>query len=191
MKKALILHGCCDAEEYLEMDFPSPSNAHWLPWLQQKFLRAGVLCQTPEMPKPYEPQYADWVKCFAQFVVNDQTTIVGHSAGCGFILKWLHENPGVHLEKLVLVAPWFDPSRRRGSFVAFALSPELQGRVGQIHVFYSTDEEVEGVRETKDQILQTYPKARLHQFTDKGHFCIGEIGTEKFEELWTVCRPSL
>lgn len=74
MKSAIIVHGTCDAHEYLEMDFPSPSNAHWLPWLQQKFLRAGVLCQCPEMPTPYAPEYAAWRAVFDR--------IAGGAFGC-------------------------------------------------------------------------------------------------------------
>ncbi len=66
---AIILHGICDEHEYFEMDFPSPSNAHWLPWLQQKFLRSNVLCQKLEMPTPYNPIYKEWKKSFEK--IND------------------------------------------------------------------------------------------------------------------------
>lgn len=188
MKTAIILHGICDANEYYEMDFPSPSNAHWLAWLQQKFLRDGVLCQNPEMPHPYAAVYADWAKVFERMHVDADTTIVGHSAGCGFILKWLSEHPEIKLNKLVLVAPWIDPSRRRGDFLVCTLTEHIAQQAHEMHVFYSTDETVEGVEKTKDMILALNPAAKLHLFTDKEHFCLDEMGTDKFPELWDVCK---
>jgi hypothetical protein len=51
---------------------------------------------------------------------------------------------------------------------------------------YSENEDVAGVAETKDLILQTYPKAQLHIFQDKGHFCLGDMGAEQFPELWDI-----
>jgi predicted alpha/beta hydrolase family esterase len=105
---AIIIHGVCDKNEYFELTFPSPSNAHWLPWLQQKFLRAGILCQKLEMPTPYTPLYEEWRLTFEQLHVSDQTIIVAHSAGCGFILKWLGANPDIFINRLILVAPWLD-----------------------------------------------------------------------------------
>ncbi len=59
MKTPVLLHGTCDEEEYFKRDVPSPSNAHWLPWLQQKFLRSGVLYQALEIPCPYAPVYEE------------------------------------------------------------------------------------------------------------------------------------
>lgn len=188
MKTAILLHGVCDAHEYYEMDFPSPSNAHWFPWLQQKFLRSGVLCQALEMPTPPQPVYEEWVAVFRQITIGPETIIVGHSAGCGFILKYLTQNPGLRVHRLILVAPWIDPYKKRCEFLQGQIDLQLENRVDRIDVLYSTDEPVHGVAETKDLILQTYPKAKLHLFEDKGHFCLEEMGTTEFEELWQICE---
>lgn len=189
MKKAIILHGTVDDEEYFEMDFPSPSNAHWLPWLQQKFLRDGVLCQKLEMPTPYAPKYAEWKKTFEQLDMDDVSVIVGHSAGCGFILKWLSENENdISLKKLVLVAPWMDVNRENGDFLKFDLSKEIENHIGEIHVFYSDDDDCVGVVEAKDEIIGVFEHAQLHQFHDKGHFDFEAMGTVEFPELWNVCK---
>lgn len=185
MKTAYILHGVCDEHEYFEMDFPSPSNAHWLPWLQQKFLRSGILCQCLEMPIPPHAKYALWEKTFRQAQLSSDSIVVGHSAGCGFMLKWLSQNPDIHLNKLVLVAPWLDPFEKLDSFLQGDLDPNLASRIGKIHVLFSDDEPVEGVKETKDKILQLYPDTQLHTFTDKGHFCLDNTGAE-FQELWRI-----
>lgn len=187
-KTAYILHGICDEEEYFRMDFPSPSNAHWLPWLQQQFLRAGVLCQCFEMPTPYNPHYAAWKNVWQNAQLNSQSIVVGHSAGCGFILKWLSENPSVHLAKLILVAPWLDPNLTKQDFLQFQLTSGIQNQVGEIHVFYAENEDVKGVSESKEEILDKIPKAKLHQFPAHGHFCFSDMGTGVFPELWNVVK---
>ncbi|MDD2324887.1 MAG: alpha/beta hydrolase [Alphaproteobacteria bacterium] len=190
MKTALILHGICDEHEYYEMDFPSPSNAHWIPWLQQKFLRDGRLCQALEMPTPPTPNYQEWCNVFNQVKIQQDTIIVAHSAGCGFILKWMTAHPEVSFSLLVLVAPWLDPLKTRGSFLDFALDSSLTQRVEKIHVLYSPDDPTEGVKESKDEIIQTLPKAKLHLFQNKGHFCLSTLGSPAFEELWAICNTS-
>lgn len=190
MKTAILLHGVCDEHEYYEMDFPSLSNAHWFPWLQQKFLRSGVLCQALEMPTPPKPVYDEWVAVFSQMNIDPETTIVGHSAGCGFILKYLSQNPEIHIHRLILVAPWIDPFKKRGDFLHGQIDQQLGQRVNRIDVLYSTDEKVIGVAETKDLIIQTYPKTKLHLFHDKDHFCFSDLGGPEFPELWDICQSA-
>lgn len=188
MPTALVLHGVCDRDEYFGREFPSPSNAHWLPWLQQKFLRAGVLCQTPEMPAPYAPIFRDWADTFERFRIAADTVVVAHSAGCGFILKWLNLHPEISIKKLVLVAPWLDLARTHGDFLDGALNPALQSRIGEIHVLYSKNETTAGVEKAKNLILETLPQSQLHLFDDKGHFCLSDLGSQAFEPLWNLCR---
>lgn len=110
MKTALILHGVCPEEEFFFSKRPSPSNAWWLPWLQQQFLRAGWQCQTPELPHPYRPSYAEWKETLEWFKPQKLSLLVGHGAGAGFAVKYMQERR-LRLEKLLLVAPWLDPER--------------------------------------------------------------------------------
>ena len=83
MKTAIIIHGRPSKEEYFEKMQDSPSNAHWLPWIQHELLLAGVLAQAIEMPKPYEPTYDGWKSVFERFDVNEETMLIGHSCGGG------------------------------------------------------------------------------------------------------------
>ncbi|MCL2621670.1 MAG: alpha/beta hydrolase [Firmicutes bacterium] len=186
MKTAIILHGICDKEEYLNMDFPAPSNAHWLPWLQQKFLRDGVLCQCLEMPKPYQPKYEEWRNLFEKFVCKNLYAVVGHSAGCGFILKWLHENPKTQLDKLILVAPYIDPNREQGDFLKFDFKDDALKNVREIHLFISDDDD-KSILESTKQILNVYPQIIVHKYRGVGHFCFSDVGAS-FEDFWKVCN---
>ena len=185
MKKAYILHGCCDEEEFFSDVYPSPSNSHWLPWLQKQLLMQGYLCQTPEMPKPYAADYAAWKTLWETMPLDDETVLVAHSCGCGFLLRWLSENQQ-QAQKLVMVAPWLDPQRTCGDFLRCTLAKDLAERVKEIHVFYSADEPVTGVEETVQLVQNTYPTATLHQCDKMGHFCFEEMETVEFPELLKV-----
>nr|ALS92382.1 alpha/beta hydrolase family [uncultured bacterium] len=181
MPNALIIHGICDKNEFFG-DFPSGSNSHWLPWLQKELIKKGVETQTPEMPTPYDPRYDDWKRVFGQFHVGPETMLVGHSAGAGFLLRWLGENQ-TSFQKLILVAPWLDPSRGKKGFLDFAIDPLIQGGVGEIHIFASADDPVEGVRESVEKIMETLPKAKIHTLWRMRHFTFEEMGTSRFPSL--------
>jgi predicted alpha/beta hydrolase family esterase len=89
MKKAIIIHGMPSKEEYYDVNRPASSNCHWLPWIQKKLLLKNVLAQTPEMPEPYNPVYENWRKVFEQLSPDEETILIGHSCGGGFIVRWL------------------------------------------------------------------------------------------------------
>ena len=186
MKTALILHGKPGEKEYFEMDFPSPSNAHWLPWLQQKFLRSGVLCQCPEMPRPYDPKYEGWRDVFERFIDNNLSVVVGHSAGAGFALKWLHENPGTKLAKLVMIAPYLDTNREHGDFLRFDFDRGVLVNVKKVHLFVSDDDDEE-ILESVRRILDKAPNVNVHNYSGLGHFCLKNTGVS-FDDFWKVCE---
>jgi predicted alpha/beta hydrolase family esterase len=112
MKSAIIIHGLPSEKEYFNAQKPSPSNAHWLPWLQHQLNIHGMLAQTPEMPAPYSPDYHHWKEVFEYFPLTEQTDVVGYSLGGGFLLRWLSENPSAKLGKVALVASWLDTEQR-------------------------------------------------------------------------------
>ena len=172
MKTALILHGVCPEEEFFFSKRPSPSNAWWLPWLQQQFLRAGWQCQTPELPHPYRPSYAEWKETFEWFKPQKLSLLVGHGAGAGFAVKYMQERR-LRLEKLLLVAPWLDPEREFDDFLQTALHPAALNK--------------EAERQTKDRLLAAYPQIVFHDYLNFGHFTAGKTG-RSFQELWNLCR---
>ena len=189
MNNVYILHGCCDKAEFEDFTIPSGSNFHWIPWLQKQLLVRGFNCQTPEMPTPYKPSYAKWASIFSSYPLDQNTILVGHSCGCGFFLRFLSETTHT-LKKLILVAPWTDPDHKMGDFLNFEFAPDLEERIGDIHLFYSQDERVSGVKNTVDYIRQHYPNTHYHHFNDHGHFCLDEMKTDAFPELLEVIYES-
>jgi len=138
------------------------------------------------MPNPQygKTKYEEWKKLFDRFYSPNLETVVGHSAGAGFILKWLHENPNAKLNKLVLVAPFIDPLRRRGDFLIFDLKKNALKNVKEVHLFIS-DDDGESIIKSTEQILDCYSDIIVHKYSGLGHFCIENTGTS-FEDFWKV-----
>lgn len=183
MSNAILIHGSCDKEEFFSKQYPSLSNSHWFPWLQKQLLINGIETQTPEMPEPYKPNYEKWKREFERYDINQNTILVGHSCGGGFLVRWLSENE-IQVKILVLVAPWIDPSERRSkTFFDFQINPRLQSRVKNIDILISEDDDTEGVQKSFSIISKALKSANIHKFKDKGHFCLEEMETEKFPFL--------
>ena len=181
MKTAIIIHGYPDKEEYFDLKVSSPSNSHWFPWIQKQCLLKGILAQTPEMPEPYKPDYEKWKWMFEQFKIDEETILVGHSCGAGFLVRWLSEN-NIKVGKVVLVAPWLDPKKEIGSFFKFDIDSNLASKTASLIIMYSTDDNstvIESVNILKSKIKGVI----FQEFTGKRHFTLGSMKTEKFPEL--------
>ena len=188
MKNAIILHGKPDAgdQEYYNPDFPSASNSHWLPWLQKQLMVHDIAAQTPEMPNSWSPDYEVWRKEFERYDITPQTILVGHSCGGGFIVRWLSEHPDVRVDKIALVAPWLDPEHNGDNhFFDFTMDPNLASRTAGLTIFAS-DNDMEDVKQSVKTIMDTIKNVKLHEFHNYGHFCYGDMKTDKFPELLQV-----
>lgn len=121
MKEVIILHGKLKKERYENSELPTPHEANWLPWIQSKLGEKGIAAAIPPPPKPYYPVYEDWKKKFESLEVHNETTLIGHSAGADFILRWLSENKDVTPESALPVAPWNDTEDKYGNFSRYEL----------------------------------------------------------------------
>lgn len=175
-------------EEYFDATTPSPSNSHWLPWIQKQLITHGVLAQTIELPEPYEPVYEKWGHIFNQLLIDEETILIGHSCGAGFLVRWLSENK-VKTGKVALVAPFLDPDHDevQSNFFHFQIDSNIIERVKRMAVFFSTDDEKE-ILASVNQIRMAIPAIEMNEFVDKGHFTFGDMKSEEFPELldWLV-----
>ena len=173
---------------YFDPTTASPSNYHWIPWLQKQLLLKGVLAQAPEMPRPYAPDFAAWRETFERLRVDDVTTLIGWSGGAGFLVRWLSECPDVRVRKTVLVAPWINPEREvnpdregTGAFFDFTISAKLKSD-GHDIVIYSSDNDEDSIKESVRRILGAVPTAR-HRLFHLGHFGHWDMPSAEFPEL--------
>lgn len=183
MKTAIIIHGLPSEEEYFNLEKPLGSNANWLPWLQKQLCARGILAQTPEMPTPYKPDYKAWSELFERFEINENTILVGHSMGGGFLLRWLSEHTEVKVDKVALVAPWLDTEDRlKSTFFGFALDQNLANHCESMTIFNS-DNDMERINLTIDLCKRSLKNVNFIELKGRGHFLEKHMGTAKFPEL--------
>lgn len=97
MKNALILHGA-----------GNNSQGNWFPWLKIELEKIGYEVWAPDLPNSDEPVLIGWLdKIFSnkQWSFNNESVIVGHSAGATLILRILEKLPeNKQINKAILVA---------------------------------------------------------------------------------------
>lgn len=184
MKTAVIIHGTPSKASFLDYNIPAQSNCHWIPWVQKQLLCSGYHTWAPEMPLSYAPDYALWQKEFERYSIDEQSLLVGHSCGGGFLLRWLSENP-VIVKRLVLVAPWLDPFREKcPEFFEFELDRKISDRC-EVHLFASDNDDGD-INQSVDRIRATFPSIKYRIFPGYGHFCLSDMGSDRFPELAAV-----
>jgi predicted alpha/beta hydrolase family esterase len=183
MKTAIILHGKPSKKGYYNPDREAQSNSHWLPWVQHELLLVDCLAQAPELPEPYNPNYDNWKKVIERFDINEDTILIGHSRGAAFPVRYLSENK-IKTNKVALIAPSIDIKDKQveNGFFDFEIDSEIPSRTKGVKVFYSTDDRG-SVEETAELLRGKLKGAEFMEFSDKGHFTLGDMGTVEFSEL--------
>lgn len=157
-------------EEYVAQG-NSAATQHWFPWLKEQLDSTGVRAELPEMPEPFEPDYKKWKEVFERFPVSEDTLLVGHSCGAGFLLRWLSEHKDAKAGKLALVAPWVDIDGRSAPkmFTGYSADLALPARLGGMAMFASDDDDEEEL-ETFKLLKSQFPDMTLFEFSGRGHF---------------------
>lgn len=186
MKRAIIVHGMPTDKSYHDLTRDNESNGHWLPWLQQQLCARDILTQTPEMPLPYAPDYKVWKDEFERQVIDENTTLIGHSCGGGFLIRWLSEERR-KVDRLVLVAPWLDREKEYAPLFEFEFNREFVGKAKNgVDYLYSTNDDIE-MQTTLEYIQKSGADIRYHAFENYGHFCLRDMKTREFPELLAIC----
>lgn len=190
MRNATLVPGRPDKKEYYDPKYPTNSNNHWFPWLSKQLQINDVFAVAIEAPRPWQPRYDLWKKEFEKFDITPETTLVGHSCGGGFLVRWLSENKDRKVGKVVLVAPWLNPENNPVSdtadFFDFVLDPNLVRRSAGVTLFNS-DNDKPKVHKSVHIILDKVQNIDYKEFHDYGHFCLGDMKTVEFPELIKEC----
>jgi len=182
MRNCIIVHGSNSSEESSRKGQPE-NLRHWKPWLKRKLEEEGIETSNELYPEDWSPDYNKWKEVFEKNNINENTTLIGHSAGTAFILRWLSEN-NVKVDRVILVAPSIVKTEKYKSLSKlkdFEYDSRLKEKFNQIVVFYS-DNDDEHIIESAKQIHERLGGDLIH-IKDKGHFCYGDMGTEEFPEL--------
>jgi len=178
----IIVHGSNDNKE--ESKEGEPENKRdWKLWLKERLEDKGIVVSNELYPRDWNPDYEEWKKVFEKNDINVNSVLVGHSAGCAFILRWLAENKK-KVRKVILVAPsvlHINKEEMLGELKDFEFDDSLKNYFDDLVVFYADDDEKdigESTRFVNDKL-----GGEMIEIDGMGHFTKGEMGTEEFPEL--------
>lgn len=97
MKNALILHGTA-----------CTPNSFWHPSIKRFLEARGYEVKVPQLPQADRPDLKNWLPAALDFNFNEETILIGHSAGGPLVLSVL-ENIAVTIHKAILVAGFARP----------------------------------------------------------------------------------
>lgn len=185
MRNALLIHGWNTKDEYFDKSRPTASNDHWFPWTTKQLVLKGINTVAIEMPNGYYPEYDVWKRELERYDIDENTTLVGHSCGGGFLVRWLSETK-LKVGKVILVGPWLglDISDEPfdDSFFDFKIDSDLVERTHGLVVFISEDD-IKSVLDSVEMIKASVRDVQLKEFKNKGHFTLGSLGGPEFPEL--------
>ena len=186
MNNAILVPGRPDIDEHYDPKSPANSENHWFSWLKRQLILKDIHAVSIEPPFPFRPRYEEWKKEFERFECTPETILVGHSCGGGFLVRYLSEHNDLEVGKVVLVAPWINPNNNPVSdtadFFDFEIDPDFPSRTKGMAVFISSDDDPSVVK-TVDMLKEKVHGLELHEYTDKGHFCLEDLHTVEFTEL--------
>jgi len=186
MKNVIIIHGKPSKESYYDQDGYTSSNFGWIPWLQNQLLTRDIMPNVPEMPHAYLPEYESWKREFERFDMTPETTLVGHSMGGGFLMRWLSENTEASPARVILVAPSLDPLRSNETgFCEFEFDSAITDRTKL--VVMTSDNDSDKAVMSRDMITNALPATDVRMFTGYGHFTPEHsLGKETLEVLLEI-----
>jgi predicted alpha/beta hydrolase family esterase len=184
MSNAIIVHGKPSEEKFKSPDNLDPSDSHWIPWVKHQLNIRGIFTVAPDMPHPYMPDYDIWSKELERYDITQDTTLIGLSAGGGFLVDWLGKHPESTIHRLILVAPWTNPKGKYENFCRQPVDPSIAGRcLGGLSIFYSSEDD-EQAQESFMQLHEAFPEARTINIPRYGHFMLGNtMETPEFPEI--------
>jgi pimeloyl-ACP methyl ester carboxylesterase len=174
----VLCHGVMGPEEDWNIRAYNQTKK-WKDWLQfYTEFEHDVITQKPYFPHAHVllMKYDEWEKIMDHQDINSDTVLVGHSAGGGFVLKYLALHPELRVRQVVLVAPWIDVEGFQpfGFYCGFDLDDSIVARAGQGIDVMISDDDFSYITDSVDKIVENMPSARIHRFTGRGHF----TGTE-------------
>ena len=175
-RNCVIIHGCPATQSDTAFD------KHWIPWVKKELNARGIPTIAPHMSEPWNPNYEAYKKEFQKEDINEQTTLIGHSCGASFLVRWLGESKR-KIDTLILVAPWkiAGENDMEKAFYEYPIDGTIPSRVGRIVFFTADNEEREGKESL--EIFHSALGGIIVNLSGRGHYVMDDMGTEKFPEL--------
>jgi len=174
MMNMIFCHGVMDPEyDWKEREYNDKKGwKYWLQFVVEK--EHDVMMQMPEFPHAHVllMKYDEWEKIMDFQDINPDTTLIGHSAGGGFVLKYMARHPELKVRQIVLVAPWMDAENFQP--FGFYKDADLSDRIVNQAQFgcdlMISDDDDSYILSSFDKITKQMPGIHVHKFSGHGHF---------------------
>ncbi len=169
----VLVHGSNEKDrEKLEKGFPEQNKRNWIPWVKKELEKKGVVVNNPLMPENWNPDYKKWKMEIEKINIDENSVLVGTSAGGAFLVHWL-QGSKVKIKKLILLAPAYrnklNEKWQENNLYDFEVSEKLKDKASEIILIeYSNDSD--SIKESckiYSKILGLKPLV----LKNRGHFC--------------------
>ena len=182
ISNVIIVHGSNSTEKHSKEDLPE-NERHWKPWIKKELENRGIFVSNELYPEDWMPDYNKWKKVFEKNKIDENSVLIGHSAGTAFLLKWLSENK-TKVRKLILVAPSVIKDGKyldKSTLKDFNFDSSLKKFFDELVIFYADDDDEDIIGSAK--AVNKKLGGKLINLSKRGHFTMGDMGTEEFPEL--------
>lgn len=178
----VIIHGSPRSPDHW---VPIGSKKRWITWIKNELENRGIEAFTPNMPVPWQPIYKDWKEELEKLPINENSILIGHSAGGAFLPRWLGETKQ-KVKKLIIVAPGknigtYPNAEHNRELYDFEIDPTIKERVGEIVIFTSPEEPPH--RQKNIALYRELFDAKVVSLPGRGHFVFDDMKTAEFPEL--------
>jgi pimeloyl-ACP methyl ester carboxylesterase len=129
------------------------------------------------------------VKYVEKYQIGPDTTLIGHSTGAGFWVRYLSEHNDLKVGKVILVAPWlgYDYGAPPTDFFKdYKIDRNIAKRTKGLIVFCS-DNDFEAIQKSVAKLKATLKDTDYREFHNYGHFTLAQMRSKKFPELLEEC----
>lgn len=160
-----------------EMDWETREyyNGNWEKWLQFTVEKDhDVIMQMPKFPHAHAllMKYDEWEKIMDFQDINQDTVLIGHSAGGGFVLKYMAMHPELKIKQAILVAPWIDSNHEQpnGFYNGLDLSDNIINQTTNGIDMMASNDDMPDILSSINKIKQNMPNIRVYEYENRGHF---------------------
>ena len=137
------------------------------------------------MPKSWNPEYAEWKEEFEKLPLNEETILIGHSAGGAFLVRWLDETKS-KVKSLILVSPGKAGKESTKSLLDLYGSKKyknIKDYVKEPIIIFTADNDFDYHIENAYEYKKELPAVVILLGKGFGHFTEKGMGKKEFPEL--------
>ncbi|MEK7648379.1 MAG: alpha/beta hydrolase [Patescibacteria group bacterium] len=177
--KVILMYGKfsekIDGTPIIDIPLCNPSNeGNWMGWTKKELEKKNYEAYTPQVTKVWEAPYNEWKKVIDEIGVDENTTLVGLSAGGAAVTRYIIEEKK-QIKKLILIAParysegGVDLSSTSHEFYDFEIGDSVKKQIKNgVTIFYDTADSI--VKSVHVQMYKEQLNAKVVLVEGYGHF---------------------